>query len=383
MRLPLADVDLFFRLHRSLMFFVNRRLKVIGRKVATPEVYSGLSPETRLEVHQALLEHIELIDAFADENPFRSPDDALEIVRSWKHLVTGTFYAFRQLQDHMVFLSSTEPVVAYGVLALFDPFEEVVGPHLPRMVETTLLPFKGRIVYDGLISSYNVILGGGIKRRLDEDYKAAKARSGIVTSLPAPAGRSRPARGKAIGGEGARGAGTEWGRSEAGASTNPALGRIVALTDAFCREHLDEEYAALCRKLAGALARERPSPLTRGKPESWASGIARVIGFVNFLGDPSQPLHMKMTDIDEGIGVSEATGSAKSMAIRNLLGIDRFDPEWTVPGRMGQNPLAWMIQVNGLIADARSLPREVQEIAFREGLIPYIPADRPGDPAED
>ena len=73
------------------------------------------------------------------------------------------------------------------------------------------------------------------------------------------------------------------------------------MTDAFCREFLDDEYATLCRKLAGILARKRPSPLIRGKPESWASGIVRVVGWVNFLGDPSQPHHMKMTDIDERI----------------------------------------------------------------------------------
>src|SRR3954462_10117936 len=110
MQLALEDVDLFFRLHRSLMFFVNERLKVIDKKVATPEAYSGLPPETRIKVHKALLEHMELIDAFADENPFRFPGEDLEIVRSWKHLVTGTFYAFRQLRNYMVFLPSTEPV---------------------------------------------------------------------------------------------------------------------------------------------------------------------------------------------------------------------------------------------------------------------------------
>ena len=49
-----------------------------------------------------------------------------------------------------------------------------------------------------------------------------------------------------------------------------------ALTDAFCREHLDDEYGALCRKLAGVLARKRPSPLPSGKPESWACGIVRT-----------------------------------------------------------------------------------------------------------
>src|SRR5262249_11762083 len=155
-----------------------------------------------------------------------------------------------------------------------------------------------------------------------------------------------------------------------------AYDAIVGLTDTFCRKYLNEEYQAMCRKLAGILARKRPSPLTRGKPESWASGIVRVVGWANFLGDPSQPHHMKMADIDERTGVPEATGSAKATAIRQLPKIHPFDPEWTLPSRMDDNPLAWMIQVNGLIADARHLPREIQEEAFRKGLIPYIPADR-------
>jgi hypothetical protein len=163
----------------------------------------------------------------------------------------------------------------------------------------------------------------------------------------------------------------------------PVLELIVAMTDQFCRERLNEEYAVLCRRLAEKLARKRPSPLTSGKPESWACGIVRVIGWVNFLNDPSQPGHMRMSDIDQGFGVSEATGSAKSKAIRSVVRIDPFNPEWTLPSRMDQNPLAWMIQVNGLIADARHLPREVQEEAYRKGLIPYIPSDLADDSAEE
>src|SRR3954463_15868748 len=197
MQLPLEDVDRFLRLHRGLMFFVNQKLKVIDDKVATPEAYSGLPPETRIKVHKALLDRIDLIDAFADEDPFHFDEADLEIVRSWKHLISGTFYAFRQRQPYMVFLSSTEPVVAYGVLALFDPFEAVIGPYLPRMIKTTLLPFKGRIVYDGLVTGYNIVFGGGIKRRLDEEYKEAKAQHGITTSLPPPAGTHHPAAAKA------------------------------------------------------------------------------------------------------------------------------------------------------------------------------------------
>ncbi len=38
--------------------------------------------------------------------------------------------------------------------------------------------------------------------------------------------------------------------------------------------------------------------------------------------------------------------------------------------------MAWMIQVNGFLVDARFLKREMHEEAVRKGLIPYIP-DRP------
>ena len=50
-----------------------------------------------------------------------------------------------------------------------------------------------------------------------------------------------------------------------------------------------------------------------------------------------------------------------------------MDPNWTLPSRLADNPMAWLIQVNGLIVDARQAPREVQEEAFRRGMIPYLP----------
>jgi hypothetical protein len=70
--------------------------------------------------------------------------------------------------------------------------------------------------------------------------------------------------------------------------------------------------------------------------------------------------------------------SAKSKTIRDMLKILAFDPEWTLPSKLADNPMAWMIQINGFIVDARSMPRDVQEEAFRRGMIPYIP-----EPKED
>ena len=167
------------------------------------------------------------------------------------------------------------------------------------------------------------------------------------------------------------------------ATARPAYDAIVGLTDGFCREHLDEEYEAMCRKLAGALARKRPSPLSGGKPETWACGIVRTIGWVNFLDDSSRRPHMKLTAIDKAFGVAESTGQGKSKAIRTMLKIRQFDHRWTLPSRMDDNPLIWMLEVNGLITDIRRCPREAQVVAFEKGLIPYIPADLAGGLAEE
>jgi hypothetical protein len=148
---------------------------------------------------------------------------------------------------------------------------------------------------------------------------------------------------------------------------------IVALTDAFCQQHLNEEYRALCRLMAAKLCRKRPPPVATGKPNTWACGIVYSVGRINFLFDKSQTPHLRADELCQHFGLSPKTGSAKSTAILELLKSGQMDPHWTLPSRMGANPMAWLIQVNGLIVDARHAPREIQEEALRRGLIPYLP----------
>jgi len=151
----------------------------------------------------------------------------------------------------------------------------------------------------------------------------------------------------------------------------------VAVIEEFCQEHLNEEYAQLCREMAAALARKRPSPLLGGKVGTWACGIVYAAGQVNFLFDRSQDVHLRADDLCEWFGLRPSTGGNKAAEIRRTLKIrGQFDPDWTLPSKLGHNPYAWYIEVNGIIVDARRIPRELQEEAFRLGLIPYVPADQ-------
>jgi hypothetical protein len=148
---------------------------------------------------------------------------------------------------------------------------------------------------------------------------------------------------------------------------------VVAVTDAFCRELLNEEYAQLSRKLAAALARKRPSPLAQGKPQVWACGIVYALGSVNFLWDKSHTPHMTAGELCERFGVGKSTGSAKATSISKMFGMYQMDPHWCLPSLIDENPYVWMLSVNGLLMDIRYAPREAQEEALRKGLIPYLP----------
>lgn len=150
---------------------------------------------------------------------------------------------------------------------------------------------------------------------------------------------------------------------------------ITQLTDTFSHEHLNNEYATLCRELTATLCRKRLSPLSQGKAATWACAIIHALGTVNFLFDTSQTPHVSSGQIASYFGLSSSTMQAKSKQIRDLLGMYQMDPNWTLPSRVDDNLLAWMIQINGFVIDARHAPREIQEEAFRKGLIPYIPAE--------
>jgi hypothetical protein len=151
---------------------------------------------------------------------------------------------------------------------------------------------------------------------------------------------------------------------------------LTGLTDAFCREHLNEEYAELARYAIAALCRKRPSPLASGQPQSWACGVLYALGQLNFLSDPASTPYMTLQDLCTRFGVSASTGGAKAKQVREALGMRQFDHRWTLPSRLAEMGVLWMVEVNGLIADARQLPRALQVEAAERGVIPYVWADR-------
>jgi len=158
----------------------------------------------------------------------------------------------------------------------------------------------------------------------------------------------------------------------------PDADRLRAITElirAVCAEHLTDEYGALAVAAAEAMAGVRGDPLARYKAEGWAAGIVRAVGQVNFLSDPSSDPAMPLDDLAALFGVSKATASARHHDVRNALDLVQMDPHWTLPSQLLDNPMAWMLVVNGLPVDVRDLPLDLQRVLADEGHVPFAPAD--------
>ena len=166
MRLSREEVELFYRLYRPLLVYANAKLNMV-KGVSSPDEIEEIPLEETNRIRVELYKHPELMESFVRENPFNFSEEELRVIRSWKDFVKGRFIILHHLRNYTIFLDPDDPPKAYGVLALGTSFQEMF-PYLPVMVEAVLLPFEGRIIYDGVLRPYLIRFGGGIRRSFNK-----------------------------------------------------------------------------------------------------------------------------------------------------------------------------------------------------------------------
>jgi len=187
------EAKLFFALYPSMIgFSANRTGGIKGIRDA--ETFKSAPNEAKAQARDHLLNNIQLIKEYMDENPDGFREQELGYISDWSLLIQGDFFVIRDLKKYTVFLQADDSNKTYGVLGLNDEISDILPPALPVLIKSVLLPWKGQIIWDGLFSIYNISFGSGIKGSLLESYRQAKA-VGIITSLdpdwkpekPAPA----------------------------------------------------------------------------------------------------------------------------------------------------------------------------------------------------
>jgi len=194
MNLASEDAQLFFKLFLALLAYTNRQRQVVENVTTVGDIHKlgKAGAAAIMKIRDALYAHPKVLDQFIVENPEHFAPEELNIIANWKHRVSGEFYLMRYLKKYAVFMPSKKSDHLYGVLGLYDPIQVIVrGQPLPVLLKTTLLPFKGQIIYDGLVEPYSVLFGKGIRTDLGAIFKRLKAKEGIVEQLVDTEGNRR------------------------------------------------------------------------------------------------------------------------------------------------------------------------------------------------
>lgn len=180
MRLNEQEYNQYIRIHPKLIYFAGKKLGLFPKNT-TLENFLGWSVEKKYPTREALYENLHLLDEFIHEFSKELSKEDIKLIQQFRHFVKGTFVVVKLTPQHAIFMDDQ---FTYEVLALNDPFEMFWGNNLPVMVEAVLLPFKDKIIYDGIISSYPVVIGPGMKESIMHDFNRIVAQNGVISQLP-------------------------------------------------------------------------------------------------------------------------------------------------------------------------------------------------------
>ncbi|MBA1336805.1 MAG: hypothetical protein HPY66_3241 [Firmicutes bacterium] len=183
MHLNKDDIRKFYRIWFGILEYTNQKYNVAS-KLKLLGATKPINPNDVVPVRNALWEHDNIIDEYINTNPNNLDEDEIRILSSWKTRISGTFLILKHLKNDSVFMHAEKGGKAYGVIGISEPIAEMFHPsHLPLLVETALIPFKDKIIYDSLLMPYNMHIGSNMRRDLNGEYKALKERYGIIRTL--------------------------------------------------------------------------------------------------------------------------------------------------------------------------------------------------------
>lgn len=175
------DGKLYYELWLPLLDFINQKYGV-NKKLKKMTGAQSLEPADVKAVSDKLIENVETIDEYLLSCP-NIPEEHRAIVESWKRGIKGKFIIERHLKSGSILISMEDEKV-YQVAGIISSIEEMFyyAP-MPLMVQATLLPFRDKIITDGLIMPYSLLIGGNMKRQFKEVYMTAKRSGKLQKSL--------------------------------------------------------------------------------------------------------------------------------------------------------------------------------------------------------
>jgi hypothetical protein len=135
--------------------------------------------ETKLKCRESFNSDLKVLDEYVSVSGSKLDKINTDIINGFKRKISGDFAVLKSLKKHTIFIGAKG---IYGVTALYDPFSQKID-EFPAYVKATLLPYRGKIIYDGFLEIYSVRFGKNIRENMNEEYQAAKKSGKIITYI--------------------------------------------------------------------------------------------------------------------------------------------------------------------------------------------------------
>lgn len=164
------DVLLFYKLYFGLLDFTNQKFKIKPNY----KIYKrlGINPQEIIDVVEKFwVEKNNVVTEFCMINPFKFNADELNLVQEFKKGFSGMMVLANYEKEYTAVIYKDKTYMIKGLNANID---EIIGyEELPKFITTAIIPFKGKLVYDGIISSFAISAGLGLKKMVENEYQTS------------------------------------------------------------------------------------------------------------------------------------------------------------------------------------------------------------------
>ncbi len=175
------EVEQFYRLKHSLYIFADKKLNVLKDKKDWQDVGNNDLEDVKKVRDYIFQKNIDIIDQYLSKNPDNFNEDDLKILSSWKKaILCDEAILFKHTKENSLFLVKDN---VYAVAGLMESFNEIFEGYAPLFIAIIILPFKERLVHEGLFLPYAVSIGKSMAGQIIAEAEEIIMKRGIISRL--------------------------------------------------------------------------------------------------------------------------------------------------------------------------------------------------------
>jgi hypothetical protein len=176
--IPEEEAKDFLRLYISLMHFAGKSRDIIAKNKSY-RAFMNTSLDVKAQCRDAIYSPSPIIQEFIESSEGLTEQDKID-AEAWKRYIAGQFVALKHTKNHTIFMPLEDAQVAYAANSLTSDLGEMLDT--PVVVNTVLLPFRSKILCDGLIS-FGVFIGRNMHAGLNDEFKKLKKSGKLLTQI--------------------------------------------------------------------------------------------------------------------------------------------------------------------------------------------------------